>query len=439
MLALGADPRMMLPIIRSLGRSGLSVHAAWGPEDVCFNRSRFLACRHSIPGPESPVEVWLPALQQLLCGHQFELVIPATEPAVVAIQQHRAVLERLAPIQLLSERTHRIAFDKSQTEELARSLDIRTPRSQTVTSVGDAEEFCRTIRGAVVAKPIASLSGSDLSQKQFVRSFAGGAECMEWLAPRLLCKERYILQEWIPGCGVGVEFLAREGRLLYAFQHRRLHATSGHGSTYRMSTPLDPELLDATRALIGALDYTGVGMCEYRVCEQPRRWAFLELNGRFWGSLPLSVAAGADFPRYLYEMLRHGRTDFPSGYRVGVRSRDLRADLRWTWRSLRGRTGTAGDQAAGWKINSIPRSRLALDLVRLVACCDSIDSFAIDDPAPFFHELRQIAHSSLRRLSPKRDRRGKPQSQAGMAAIQSDTTITDVRSSSWSASSVAPS
>ena len=29
----------------------------------------------------------------------------------------------------------------------------------------------------------------------------------------------------------------------------------------------------------------------------------IEANGRFWGSLPLSIAAGADFPRFLFQML----------------------------------------------------------------------------------------------------------------------------------------
>jgi hypothetical protein len=135
-------------------------------------------------------------------------------------------------------------------------------------------------------------------------------------------------------------------------------------------------------------------MCEFRMCEKPRRWAFLELNGRFWGSLPLSLAAGADFPRFLYDMHCHGRTEFPAGYHIGVRSRDLRPDLRWTWRALRGRIGDAADQAAGWQINPATRGQVSLDVMRMVACRDRIDTFALDDPLPFLSELKQLVRSS---------------------------------------------
>jgi predicted ATP-grasp superfamily ATP-dependent carboligase len=54
----------------------------------------------------------------------------------------------------------------------------------------------------------------------------------------------------------------------------------------------------------------------------------MEVNGRYWGSLPLAIAAGVDFPLLHYRMLT-GETLSPvRDYRIGVRARYLYADLQ---------------------------------------------------------------------------------------------------------------
>ena len=35
---------------------------------------------------------------------------------------------------------------------------------------------------------------------------------------------------------------------------------------------------------------------EFRVDAASDHWILVEINGRFWGSLPLAVASGMDFP-----------------------------------------------------------------------------------------------------------------------------------------------
>jgi len=54
----------------------------------------------------------------------------------------------------------------------------------------------------------------------------------------------------------------------------------------------------------------------------------MEINGRFWGSLPLAIAAGVDFP-YLYYAVATGRPVAPViHYREGVISRHFLGDFR---------------------------------------------------------------------------------------------------------------
>src|SRR5690606_38589075 len=97
-----------------------------------------------------------------------------------------------------------------------------------------------------------------------------------------------LVQENFTGSGVGVELLAYQGEVLVAFQHVRVHEPlEGGGSSYRRSAALHPQLLAASKALMKALDYTGVAMVEFKFNFNTGDWVFIEINGRFWGSLPL--------------------------------------------------------------------------------------------------------------------------------------------------------
>src|SRR5690606_7674135 len=112
------------------------------------------------------------------------------------------------------------------------------------------------------------------------------------------------------------------------FQHIRVHEPlTGGGSSYRKSTSIHPELFDASQKLIQALKYTGVAMVEFKWDVASNTWVFIELNARFWGSLPLAVAAGADFPYFLYEMIVNGKKEFTARYTTGLYCRNFTSDL----------------------------------------------------------------------------------------------------------------
>src|SRR5919112_4956112 len=62
-----------------------------------------------------------------------------------------------------------------------------------------------------------------------------------------------VAESFFPGIGVGVSVLARDGRVLFAYQHRRLRESSETGaSTRRVSEPVDSGPLAAVGPLAGA-------------------------------------------------------------------------------------------------------------------------------------------------------------------------------------------
>ncbi len=386
---------MVLPILRSLGRRGIDVDVAWCSPTAWITRSRYLTARHPIPSPGEDPAGWRASLVALTKKERFDLVIPTTDIENLACQLHRNELEPHMPLYLLAPEAFRASIDKVETMRLAATLGVPCPKTLVLTDLARMDAELEAISVPAVVKPCSSFAEKSLYEKRHVRRVFSRDDLRRLVFESLQAGSSVIVQEIVAGSGAGIELLAHEGKILYAFQHVRLHESVGWGSTYRMSTPLSPDLLDASARLIRQVRYTGVGMVEFRVDPQTGRWHLMEINGRFWGSLPLAVAAGADFPFFLYEMLVRGKREFAPDYRVGVRCRGLTLDARWFGRQIR---SSRDKSASGWDVNRVSAMKFAADLARAVTFRDHVDTLSRDDPSPFFAEARDLTKLILRGL-----------------------------------------
>lgn len=386
-LVLGSDTRAFLAVVRSLGRRGLHVHAAWCPETTFARRSKYIEKVHDLPAYTPHGTAWKRSLIVLLQQERFDLVIPCDDPTLIPLQAHRRDLEPFGRIYLLSERAFEVTFDKIKTHEAARSLGIPVPRSVVLEAPGDPAAVVAEFRLPVVLKPRATFTAENLVNRNTVRTAATGAELRAQLVA--LSKGGPVLvQEHFTGTGAGVELLAWEGTVVREFQHVRVHEPlGGGGSSYRKSVPLDSELRGAAHQLMQALRYTGVAMVEFRVNFRTGKWVLIEINGRFWGSLPLAVAAGADFPYHLYELLVEGRREFPHGYDTGVYCRNWWLDGVWMRENLR-----------AWRSHRTPTAlapwRVAGELVNALTLREHSDTLVADDPGPGMAELAYLTRAA---------------------------------------------
>ncbi|MEQ1906316.1 MAG: ATP-grasp domain-containing protein [Pirellulaceae bacterium] len=335
-LLLGNDDRVLLAVARGLGRKGIEVHVAWCDPSSNALKSKYIFRFHVIPSFSMESDDWLKALNRLVRAERFDLVMPCNDFAVIPLQNHRDRLADETRWYLINEEAFRIAFDKAETSGLANSLEIKTPREYAINDVQIRQLAQQTEVAAIegqrlhfpiYVKPRSSITQHDVKNKRSAQRIDTPAELAETF--RKDCPaDGLLIQESFAGVGVGVEVLACKGKILMQLQHRRLRETIDGGSTYRETIAEIPELSDATLKLVKRLNYTGVAMFEYRYCPDTRDWVFLEINARFWGSLPLAIASGANFPYALYEMLVLHRSEFDSSYVVGRRCRNLIKDLR---------------------------------------------------------------------------------------------------------------
>ncbi len=382
-LVLGDDDRAFLAVIRSLGRRGLTVHVGWHSPDSVALHSKYVARVHDIPRYSQDREDWKEALTGVLERERFDLVIPCNDRTLMPLHAHRAELGRLASLALPNEEAFAVAFNKAKSNELARSLGLNVPRETRVSAAEQADEVASRYALPVVLKPQSSFTLDDLERRHHVRKVYSHTELLISLR-ELLEDGEVLVQENFIGAGVGVELLAERGEILVAFQHLRIHEPiTGGGSTYRKSVALTPELLDAAGRLMKALSYSGVAMVEFKVDLATGNWVFIEINGRFWGSLPLALAAGADFPYYLYQMMVAGGGPFSREYRIGIYGRNLLRDITWLRHNL---NADRSDPT----LQTVSLLKIAAEIFNVLSLRERLDTIVADDPRPGLVELSRL-------------------------------------------------
>ncbi|MCB1689010.1 MAG: ATP-grasp domain-containing protein [Halioglobus sp.] len=391
-LVLDADLVPCLTISRSLSRRGCTVDAASHTLRPLSRYSNAVNTIFQYPDPMAAPEAFVDWLLEHVRTTDYDLVIPVTERTLVVLSERR---ERLSHINIAMPEAAslEVALDKAQTLELADRVGVPRPLGVTLTSIDDLGELKKVLKFPVVLKPARSIGSAAGGASQLQVSYAFDVSELQAGCAHALQFGPVLLQEFFWGIGVGVELIARQGKIGYAFQHRRLHEVplTGGGSSLRVSEPVTPRLLEASERLIAALNWSGVAMVEFKLDPRTQDFCLMEINGRFWGSLPLAVAAGADFPSMLLDLELDDELKPCKPYRNNIYCRLLSRDLAWYEAVLRG--GTDG------RIASIPsRWDVVKGLGLFLNPGHRFDVQGIRDPLPGIADVSRLCKGYVQRL-----------------------------------------
>jgi predicted ATP-grasp superfamily ATP-dependent carboligase len=361
-------------VIRSLGRRGMDVIAADSRRVSAGFYSRYASARLLYPSPEASPDEVVEVLLREARDRQIDLIFPVTDELVLPLSAARERFASTSVLALPEAKALAISQDKLATLQLARKLGIPTPRTALIATVDEALGAARELGWPIVVKPQASRAfGERGAINAFGVVYANSDEQLERSVRRLQGRTA-LLQEYCVGEARGVGLLLHRGAPLVGFQYRRLREVpiSGGPSSFRESVALETVHYDYAVSLLGALDWTGLAMVEFKGGEDAPK--LMEINGRIWGSLALAVKSGVDFPGHAAEMYLRGPDSVAQErYSVGVRSRDIRLELSWIASTLRAKRE--------YPFIASPRRREALRAaVRLFAPSDGYDVMTRDDP-----------------------------------------------------------
>jgi hypothetical protein len=395
-IVLGVDTPIGLTVIRELGSHGVPVHAI-GCSDSALGKVSKWATYFSVR-PVGALADWLPILIRetgaaaLLAISEDDLIALADLPPV--IDGCKILTPRRTPLD--------IVLNKSETLTRAAALDIEVPLSWQPLAADNFAIIAETLAYPLVLKwadppailPLLAEHGIDFVKAEHI---ATAPALLTALSAYAAIGAWPLAQSYCRGVGLGQMFHMHDGVATLMFQHRRIHEWPPEGgvSTVCATVPLDQHSDQRAKSemLLASIGWEGPAMVEYRYDAQSDTYWLMEINGRFWGSLPLARHAGAEFAweTYAHAMsIETGRSE--------IRERHARYTIPETRRLIRilfDRRSIADRQfkATPWR-----------DLFSYIG--DFLDPgmryFVWDrrDPAPFFADIKSGITKLVRREKP---------------------------------------
>jgi predicted ATP-grasp superfamily ATP-dependent carboligase len=385
-----------ITIIRSLGHKGIRVIAADSTLQCLGFHSRFTDDTLVYPSPEIAPYEYVDSLLQAVQHQEIDLIIPVTDATILPLSEARKKFEGICQLCIPEQATLEVVTNKQQTLELASRLGVPIPETRVVHTLEEAHKEARGLGWPIVLKPIASRKLREQNSiESFTVSYAGNPEQLSNQMRFFEGRCPVLLQEYYPGVGCGVELLLYQGLPLAAFQHRRLREIpiNGGASAFRESVVIDPGLYDYSVKMMQSLCWTGLAMVEFKIGRNGPK--LMEINGRVWGSLPLAVLSGMDFPAHLADLYFSGQpVNSPvllKDYKIGIRARNLELDILWILTVLKGKKRYPFLPMPG----RVEALKALLDLFNPGY---RFDILSLNDPKPGLFEIGKVIHKVSQKI-----------------------------------------
>ncbi|MGC9454505.1 MAG: ATP-grasp domain-containing protein [Phycisphaerae bacterium] len=257
--------------------------------DITPASSAFQSADEGIIVPRVDDDSYIPALLELIESREIGLIVPTTDRDLMVLadeQQRFADVD--CTVMIGSPDAIAMCRDKLRTPEAferAGLAEVRTVDYAAFVAEPFYPVFCKPAggsggQGSAVVRDEQQLNALLAMQ---------GKESVE---------SRYVFQQYFSGREYTIDvYRTRDGRVVSVVPRQRLEVRSGE--VQQAVTVRDAELIDSARRLGESFEgIWGVFCCQCRRADGDRP-RFFEINPRFGGGAPLSIAAGADLPGYL--------------------------------------------------------------------------------------------------------------------------------------------
>jgi D-aspartate ligase len=331
-LVIGGDYQG-LGIVRSLGRQGISVCVLDDEHSISrFSRYATYGIRvRDLRNTDNALETILDV------GRRLDLkgwvLFPTRDELVACLSLHKSALSEFFRVPTPHWDTIRWMWDKRNTYQLAKELNIPIPETWLGVTPDDLDKI--TTPFPLVLKPAIKEHFFYATKAKAWRANTRAELCnLLRRASKLTGPGEILIQDLIPGNGMNqFAYCAffKEGKAVGSMVSRRLRQHPhefGRASTYVETIDL-PALEALSERFLRAINYYGLVEIEYKLDPRDGQFKLLDVNPRTWGYHTLGPSAGVDFVYSLYAdqiggSIEPGRgkagfswirllTDFPTG------------------------------------------------------------------------------------------------------------------------------
>lgn len=309
-LVLDGSQKSALAIVRSLGRRGIPVWCGAQRGTAIGCRSRYTKAHFTYPEPKADQTKFLEAIRSIAVAvGDRPIVYTCSDATTTTLFDYRNELNEFLGLVFPDADSFHLATDKGATYSEARVLGVPAVRTFIRERVEEVHQLAQELTFPVVVKPRHSVlfknekgvGGTAIfahTETELINQFKTLFE---------LTGEAPLIQPFMKGEEYGVELLGNNGIVVAETIHHRIRSMSPVGGASVVKETLEEseltrKLRQHAYTLIEALKWSGPLMVEFKLDEDTHEPKLMELNGRWWGSLPLAIAAGVDFPYLFYQM-----------------------------------------------------------------------------------------------------------------------------------------
>lgn len=316
--------RAALPAARALKRDGWTVGIAACPGHELARHSRAVAYNHELPAPCDGADALVRAVNAAVAEQGYEVVFPLDDVGVLALSSRREQLHAVFPYGC-HESVARV-YDKLELVRNAKRVGMAAP----LTELFKETVLSRFSGRPLLVKPrhtfVEGANGHVRAQIAHDRQ-----EACEIARTMSAAGAEPLLQERVHGQLMAFIALAgSDARLLACVQQvtERMWPPDVGISARARTVAVEQQLAAAVAQLLHELGWSGLAQLQF-IRGADGTPCLIDFNGRFYGSLALSLASGANLPA-AWARLATGRlaADAPTDARVGARYQWLAADLR---------------------------------------------------------------------------------------------------------------
>lgn len=226
-------------------------------------------------------------LEDLARDIPHDLLIPVGNSSVEIASARKLSTAILPP-----QESVQIGLDKSSTLRIAEQLGIPVPKTHRISSLQEIDSldlaFPCVVKGAMEAGKNVVSYPSTLNELRRDAANMHGDPSQQGRYP--------VIQEYIPGIGLGFFGFYQRGVLKRFYMHQRVREfpISGGAST-AAKTIYHQKAFDYGKRLLDHLKWHGSAMVEFKYDPATDKLALMEINPKFWGSTELGLAAGVNF------------------------------------------------------------------------------------------------------------------------------------------------
>lgn len=379
--------RQSLAVLRALARSGRRLSLGVDAGEVAVAWSRHVD--DVVPGLEHDHADFA---DRLACVVGDRVVFPVGENELLAVARARPRLGD-SPLAMPRDEVLGTCLDKGSTLALARAVQVPAPPTVHVRSGAEVAAAVRELGLPVMVKRPSS--DRLLLDRKAVR-LEDPVTARLRLDRLSRVRGRLLVQRLEPGRRHNLHFGAWHGEVLALFAQEVVRTDRADGTGFGVagvSIGVEPGVGRQVRALVEALDYTGVGCVQLLVDRPTGRTRLLEINPRLDATCALPLALGIDFPGFAVACAEReaGRVatlpPVPEHYPPGRRYHWLLGEL----------LGLAQERRRG--VLGLPR--LASAVTRAVTSSLAADhhlTFDPRDPLPTAGMYLHAGQAALRRL-----------------------------------------